>query len=194
MGEGLLGLFRGKCFVGEGPFCKRVASPTPPPPKTFILVSACSTELLPTRGWGNRNRINKPAHCLKGKNTKQHPHVNTLPLQQSPLPPEATGPRPPCQRTRASPPIRQPTAAASIRQSLRQLNRASASTRGKMPPKPPKYENKYINKIHTCITWLFTLLSSEYHIRQRSTLPILFRISRTPCHSFCRFNANKLNN
>ncbi len=26
-----------KCFVGEGPFWKRVASPTPPPPKTFIL-------------------------------------------------------------------------------------------------------------------------------------------------------------
>ncbi|SCM71025.1 hypothetical protein KL86DES1_10802 [uncultured Desulfovibrio sp.] len=24
------------CFVGEGPFCKRVSSPTPPPPKTFI--------------------------------------------------------------------------------------------------------------------------------------------------------------
>ncbi|SCM73997.1 hypothetical protein KL86DES1_21669 [uncultured Desulfovibrio sp.] len=26
-----------KCFVGEGPFCKRVASPTPPPPKTLIV-------------------------------------------------------------------------------------------------------------------------------------------------------------
>ena len=25
-----------KYFVGKGPFCKRVASPTPPPPKTLL--------------------------------------------------------------------------------------------------------------------------------------------------------------
>ncbi|SCM73849.1 hypothetical protein KL86DES1_21566 [uncultured Desulfovibrio sp.] len=26
-----------KRFVGEGPFCKRVSSPTPPPPKILIV-------------------------------------------------------------------------------------------------------------------------------------------------------------
>ena len=34
-----VGYFVLKYFVGEGPFCKRVSSPTPPPPKTFIGVS-----------------------------------------------------------------------------------------------------------------------------------------------------------
>ena len=27
-------------FVAEGPFCKRVSSPTPPPPKTFTVFGA----------------------------------------------------------------------------------------------------------------------------------------------------------
>ncbi|SCM73118.1 hypothetical protein KL86DES1_21044 [uncultured Desulfovibrio sp.] len=45
------------CFVGEGPFCKKVSSPTPPPPKTLIFREAriysvwrtCFTFLKPSR-------------------------------------------------------------------------------------------------------------------------------------------------
>ncbi|VZH33218.1 conserved protein of unknown function [Desulfovibrio sp. 86] len=37
VGEGMFCGGGGECFVGEGPFCKRVSSPTPPPPKTLVL-------------------------------------------------------------------------------------------------------------------------------------------------------------
>ena len=49
-----------KCFVGEGPFCKRVPSPTPPPPKTFISVQSV-TGMLPAETGPKpaRNRAEK---------------------------------------------------------------------------------------------------------------------------------------
>ena len=40
-------------LVGEGPFCKRVSSPTPPPPKTFMAFYRNIKRVGPGRGFGS---------------------------------------------------------------------------------------------------------------------------------------------
>ena len=73
-----------KSFVGEGPFCKRVSSPTPPPPKTFIGVRL-STRLISGSGAGILETAPFSQHATCIHRNFEHGRLSSRPPQRRKL-------------------------------------------------------------------------------------------------------------